>query len=382
MKSANVSRIYGFIDSSTMPNIITRYLTREILKSSSATVFVLFVILMSNTLGRLLSEIADGEVPQQALLPVLLSQAVSVFSLLLPISFFLGIVFAFGRLYKDHEIVVMNACGMGYREFYRPVVIIMIPLVLFSAYSNIWLNAQILRNVQKIVEREKNVHEFDKLKAGQFNQSSSGEQVFYMETISDDKLELGNIIIAQSGENQIILETAQSGRHRIDEETEDLFLVVGPGERYEGQPGMGDYKIISFEQHGILVEKKKVQKKRRADVEEKSPWQLWRSRSVRASAELHWRISIPVVIIVLAFLAVPLSHMAPRQGRFGKLGYAFLVYLVYFNLLAFTRAQLEAKNIPLFVNFWWVHMIFIILAIGLLAKRGGLSWLSDKKVSA
>ncbi|MCP4268049.1 MAG: LptF/LptG family permease, partial [Candidatus Brocadiaceae bacterium] len=247
-------------------------------------------------------------------------------------------------------------------------------------YSNIWLNAQILSNVQELVEREKNVYEFDRLKAGQFNQGDNAEQVFYMETISNDKLELGNIIFAQSGDNRTVLETARSGRHRIDEETEDLFLVVGPGKRYEGQPGMADYKIISFEKHGILIEKKKNQKKRRADVEEKSPWQLWSSKNPRANAELHWRFSIPVVLIVLAFLAVPLSYMTPRQGRFGKLGYAFLVYLVYFNLLAFTRAQLEAENIPMLINFWWVHAIFIALAIGLLMKRSGLNSLSGKKV--
>ncbi|MCP4487992.1 MAG: LPS export ABC transporter permease LptF [Gammaproteobacteria bacterium] len=365
-----------------MPNIITRYLTQEIIKSSSATVLVLFVILMSNALGRVLADITDGEVPQQALFPVLLSQAVSVFSLLLPVSFFLGIVFAFGRLYKDHEIVVMNACGMGCREFYRPVVIILIPLVIFSAYANIWLNAQIQHNAQKIVEREKNVYEFGQFKAGQFNQSSSGEKAFYMETISDDKLELSNVIISESGDDRLVLETAQTGRHRVDEETGDLFLVVGPGERYEGQPGTGNYNTISFEQHGILVEKKNVQSKRRADVEEKSPRQLWRSKNVRAMTELHWRISIPVVLIVLAFLAVPLSYMTPRQGRFGKVGYAFLAYLVYFNLLAFTRAQLEAKNIPLLINFWWVHLIFIMLAITLLLKRNGSGWLISKKVSS
>ncbi len=365
-----------------MPNIITRYLTREIIKSSAATVLVLFVILMSNALGRVLSDIADGEVPQQALLPVLLSQAVTVFSLLLPVGFFLGIVFAFGRLYKDHEIVVMNACGMGYREFYRPVVIILIPLVMFSAYSNIWLNAQMQRNAQKIVEREKNVHEFDQFKAGQFNQSESGERVFYMETVSDDKLELGNVIISQGGNNQMILETAQAGRHRIDEKTGDLFLVVGPGERYEGQPGKGDYKIISFEEHGILIEKKKDHRKRQTNVEELTPEQLWRSKNVKARAELHWRISIPVVLIVLTFLALPLSYIAPRQGRFGKLGYVFLVYLVYLNMMAFTRAQLEAKNIPMFVNFWWVHIIFIMLAIGLLMRRNGLGWLSGNRANS
>ena len=52
---------------------------------------------MSNSLGRLLADVADGEIPQQALWPVLLSQSVKIFTLLLPISFFLGIVFALAK---------------------------------------------------------------------------------------------------------------------------------------------------------------------------------------------------------------------------------------------------------------------------------------------
>ncbi len=355
-----------------MPNIITRYLTGEILRSSAATVLVLFVILMSNALGRVLSDIADGEVPQQALWPVLLSQSVNIFSLLLPVGFFLGIVFAFGRLYKDHEIVVMSACGMGYYHFYRPVFIVLIPLLVFSAYTNLWLNPAMQRNAQEIVESEKNIHEFDQVRAGQFNQSENGEHVFYMETISDDRLELGKIIISQGGSEQSIIETAQHGRHRIDDSSGDLFLVIGPGERYEGIPGESDYKIIEFEQHGILLEKKKGLKKRPIDVEEKTPDQLWNSRQINDQVELHWRISIPVIMVILALLAVPLSYIAPRQGRFGKVGYAFLVYLVYLNLMAFSRSQIEAETIPLAINFWWIHIIFIILTLLLLVKRNRL----------
>ncbi len=364
-----------------MPNIITKYLTREILRSSIATVVVLFVILMSNALGRVLSDIADGDVPQQALAPVLLSQAVNVFSLLLPVGFFLGIVFAFGRLYKDHEIVVMNACGLGYQHFYRPVFLILIPLVIFSSYSNIWLNAQMQRNAQNIVDREKDVHEFDQIKAGQFNQSENGEHVFYMESISEDRLELNNVVISQGGEAQMVLETAEAGRHRIDEESGDLFLVIGPGERYEGVPGENDYKIISFEEHGILVEKKKTRTKRHIDVEEKSPQQLWQSNHTKDRTELHWRIAVPVVMVVLAILAVPLAYIAPRQGRFGKVGYAFLAYLIYFNLMAFTRAQLDANAIPMVLNFWWIHVLFLSLAAALLIKRNGWGWFSSNGAS-
>ena len=79
-------------------------------------------------------------------------------------------------------------------------------------------------------------------------------------------------------------------------------------------------------------------------------------------------------MVVLAILAVPLAYIAPRQGRFGKVGYAFLAYLIYFNLMAFTRAQLDDKAIPMALNFWWIHILFLGLAAALLIKHSGSGW--------
>ncbi len=123
-----------------MTRILTTYLAREILKTSSATLLVLFVILVSNALGRVLADIADGDVPLQALWPVLFGQSVHLLSLLLPIALFLGIIFTFGRMYKDHEIVVMHACGIGYRDFYRPVLIVLIPFMVVGLLLQIVLH--------------------------------------------------------------------------------------------------------------------------------------------------------------------------------------------------------------------------------------------------
>lgn len=352
-----------------MPNIITRYLSQEILKSSGTTVLILFIILMSNVLGRLLADIADGEIPQQALWPMLVSQSVNIFSLLLPVSFFLGIVFAFGRLYKDHEIVVMNACGMGHWQFYKPILLVILPVFAINAFTSIWFNAAMQRSVQAIVDEKKDVQEFSQIKAGQFNQSKNGTDVFFMENMSDDKLELNNIIISQSTKDVIVLETAQSGRQQIDEVTGDLFLVVGPGETTTLELGKKNAKIMQFEQHGILIVKKEKDDLHRAREQEKSPVVLWHSTRVKDKVELWWRISIPFVLVILALLAVPLSYIAPRKGQFGKIGYALLVYIIYLNMMAFGRIQLEQGNIPLVLNFWWIHFIFISLTIVLLVKR-------------
>ena len=100
-----------------------------------------------------------------------------------------------------------------------------------------------------------------------------------------------------------------------------------------------------------------------------TPTALWRSSRLNHRIELHWRIAIPVVLLVLALLAVPLAYVAPRQGRYGKLGVALLVLIVYLNLLAFTRAKIEDGIIPLALNFWWVHLLFLLLALALIYRR-------------
>ena len=352
-----------------MGNIITGYLLREMLKSSAATVFVLFVILLSNALGRVLADIADGDLPRQALWPVLMSQSISMLSLVLPIGIFLGIVFAFGRMYKDHEIVVMQACGIGYRQFYKPIAIILVPLLLFSFYASLWLTPQVQGLAQSIVDSEQNLHEFQQIKPGQFNQSKNGEHIFYMESISDDRQTLNDIIISQSSEAGMVLETARSGRQKLDPDSGDLFLVVGPGERYEGEAGKNNYKIIDFEQHGILIENKNKPAESVPRSRDKTPAQLWASGDIKDRVELHWRIAIPVTLLMMALLAVPLAYIAPRKGRFGKVGYALLVFVVYMNLIALTRAQLENGTLPIALNFWWVHLLFAILTLALLYRR-------------
>ena len=100
-----------------------------------------------------------------------------------------------------------------------------------------------------------------------------------------------------------------------------------------------------------------------------SPLQLLQSQALEHRVELHWRVAVPMVLVVLALLAVPLSYIAPRQGRYGKVGIALLVLIAYLNLIAFTRSLLEDGVIPLALNFWWVHLLFLLLTLALIYRR-------------
>ena len=149
-------------------------------------------------------------------------------SVLLPVSVFLGIVFALGRMYKDHEIVVLHACGVGYVDFYKSVALVIMPLFAFNLYASVWLDAKVQTQVQSIIQHEQGVNEFSRIKAGQFNQGGSDGPVLFMESISEDRLELRDIIIGESGNRRMVFETARTGRQAIDPVTGDLFLVEGP----------------------------------------------------------------------------------------------------------------------------------------------------------
>jgi lipopolysaccharide export system permease protein len=90
--------------------------------------------------------------------------------------------------------------------------------------------------------------------------------------------------------------------------------------------------------------------------------------SLDALAEFHWRIAIPLSLPFLVLIAVPLSAADPRQGRFGKMFPALMLYLGYFILLMAGRKALEDGNIPPQLGLWWVHAVLLCIGIVLLLR--------------
>src|SRR5690606_32767932 len=105
------------------------------------------------------------------------------------------------------------------------------------------------------------------------------------------------------------------------------------GTRYEGVPGSRSFRILEFAEHGIPV-------RIEADDEYVPPIETRPTEALLASddpadaAELQWRISSPLSLLVLALLAVPLSRSSPREGRYSRIGVGLLLYIIYANTLS------------------------------------------------
>ena len=99
--------------------IISRYLMKEIFSALLAVTLVLLLIFLSNQLVRYLSYAASGKIAANIVLQLLGFEIPYLLALLLPLGLYLGIILAYGRLYVDSEMPVLNACGLGLKRLVK-----------------------------------------------------------------------------------------------------------------------------------------------------------------------------------------------------------------------------------------------------------------------
>ena len=136
-------------------------------------------------------------------------------------------------------------------------------------------------------------------------------------------------------------------------------------------PGRADFRRVRFAEHGIPVRVPGPGEGReRRDGLPTA--MLLGSSDLRDVSELQWRFSLPTMVLVLSLLAVPLSALRPRQGRYARVALALLVYFVYSNLLSASRVWIEKGQLDPRIGVWWVHLAVAVLGLWLLHRQSPL----------
>ncbi len=358
--------------------ILSRYLRKEVFSSLLAVTFVLLLIFMSNQLVRYLSYAASGKLATNILLQLIGFEIPYLLALLLPLGLYLGIILAYGRLYADNEMSVMQAGGLSYVRL--TVITSTITLILTGVLLGLtlWINPIISANKERTLAAGMSAENIiASLMPGRFQVSSSGRRVIYVESISRARKKADNIFFAEQTKSSSedgapgawSVVSAARGYQSNDKATKRSFLVAEQGYRYQGIPGQNDYKIIQFKKYSVQIPELTVgnQHKETEGISSLTLWDDYTNPSY--AAELQWRLSIPLSAFLLSLLALPFSYVRPRQGRYSSLFPAILIYIVYMNLLFVARNWVEQKVIPTSLGLWWVHGLFILILAGLLFYR-------------
>jgi lipopolysaccharide export system permease protein len=345
-------------------HIINRYLIREVTMTLLGVGATLFLIFTSVQLVSLYGKAVGGGIQASLILQLLGLKSISSMMYILPLSLFVGILLAFSRMYKDHEMVVLAACGISLWTVLRSVISMSVLFALIvgsiSLYFAPWAEA---RNEQLIKQHEKSEN-IEALSSGRFRELSRGEGVVYVQEFDKNSLKLKNVFVQLREKEKDSVVTSESGYKQTRKETGDNFLILENGQRLEGPLEDGSTAMITFKQHGIRLAEKPAKKfavRQKAEstmslIKKGSPWHM---------SEVQWRVSSALLCIVLAVLAIPLSKTSPRSGRYSKLALALLIYIIYSNLLNVSRAWMSKGIISEWVGLWWVHVLFLLLALSL-----------------
>jgi lipopolysaccharide export system permease protein len=357
-----------------MLKIFDRYLLKEVISGWFAVTVMLTLVLVSNKLVRYIGDAAEGDIPGDVIFRLLGLQMVWYLVLVVPFALALGVVLGLGRLYRDNEMVVMSACGVGPARIYKPLMMLGALVAVVLA----WLSLQVGPEVQGMsnqlkatAEQEADLTVFG---AGRFNELHRGQVTFYAERLSDDRGRMENVFVVFRDQDEPDkapqMLTAKSAHRTLDEKSGDDFLVLMDGYRYEGKPGQADYRVMQFGKYGVRVDLPRATEV--AELREAVPTrQLLISSDPQDIAELQWRLALPVSVIVLLLLAVPLCRTSPQQGRYGRLVLAVLLFIIYYNLLGTAKVWVGRGAIPPVIGLWWVPLIPVLLT-GLLLQRDRL----------
>ncbi len=348
--------------------IIDRYILKEVTKSFLAILAILFVIFLGQAFMKILQQAASGAISNDALFSLVALESLWILCTVLPPAFFLSILYAIGRMYRDSEMTAMEASGVGLLRIYRSIFYAALPVAIVVALLSVMVLPWMNQAKAAILKAEKQSAEFTTAIAGRFNEFRKGGLVFYVEDMSEDKSRLRRVFVQNRQHGKLGIVTAQEGYQYVDPESGDRFVVLKQGRRYEGEPGSSNYSIGELEKYGMRIASTPVgdEKVSRRAL---PTGVLLASDDLSDRAEGQARLLLPIAVLVFAVLSVPLCRSIPREGSAWQMALAILLYFVYMNLQAVSGSWMKDGVTAAWLGRWWVPIFMLGFGGALLFLR-------------
>jgi lipopolysaccharide export system permease protein len=355
--------------------IFHRSLIREFSLIAMAVVGVLLAIILTRLLIVLLGRAALGDVLPEAVVGLIAFGILTYLPVLLGIAVFIAVLLALTRSYRDSEMTVWFTSGLSIWAWVRPVLQFALPVAVICAVLSLWLSPWAIAQSAEYTRLLESRDEVSSITPGVFRESRSSDRVFFVDKLSERDDVVNNIFVQSTQTNRLGVIVAQKGFIETAANG-DRFVVLLHGRRYEGTPGTLDYRTVDFERYAIRIEPKEAVRKAPPSkgmtimdlVDGAKPDQI---------AELHWRVALPLAVIIMGLFAIPLAFVNPRSGRSWNLILAVLVYVLYNNLLSIFQVWTAQGRLPPWLGLWPVHFgMLLLIALMFYRRLYGFRWIA------
>jgi len=365
--------------------IISRYLLSNLIVFFFAITFIIGLIVFGNQFVLTVQESISFGIPIKELMPLVGFNMLRDIPIILTLSLFLSIIITISQLYKNSEAVVMNSIGLGDKNFMniiKPIIFFTFIIIFYlTIFAVPWAKQQ-----KSYAEDETiNASEFSFITEGKFESFKNGDIVFYAsESKLNDIVGEQNMeeifIYALDNENPVIVLASEAKKY-TDAKNDSIYLRLKNGTRYEGLPSNGNINILNFEKYDLEIVSGDVQKSITSfsEIEEKNTIDLLREGGPKANAEIQWRISQPISVLILSIFGVFLGKSSPRTGKGINLIIGIVVFMLYNNALLVAKSAIESGQLSPLIGMWSIHLLLLlILIIFYQFRQGKVAYFIDK----
>ena len=341
-------------------------LRKELARSFGATLVVLVTIVITMTLVRTLSLASRGTVNPQDIMMVMGYTVLGYLPPILALCLFIAIVGTLSRMHRDSEMVIWFAAGRGLSAFVRPLLRFAWPMLLVVAALALvvwpWANQQ----TRELRDRYGQRGDLERVAPGQFQESASGNRVFFLEKDAADKKAGRNIFISSRDPGRESVTSARSGH--IEDAGDSQFLVLANGQQLEIRHG-NELKISEFGEYANRIAVGELASRDAPPLKTRSTLALAMEPTPANLGELAWRLGLAFAAFNFVIIAITVSTVNPRAGRSGNLIFALFAFVVYFNLLNMGQGWISTGRVgfaPLLIG---LHGGVLLAALLWLAKQ-------------
>ena len=305
------------------------------------TISLIFIlIIVSSRSIQYLEQASRGEISPEIVFSIVLLRLPEFLELILPLGFFLSIILSISKFRAESEFVIMEQSGFSLARVYYlltiPALIICTMLVYFSTVlsPSFELRVSNLLEVRTLEER------FKSLTPGKFHKLNDEILLFAK---GKDKNNLTDVFLKindlEVNSNNVIV----AKRVNITE-LEKIFLNFEEGYSFsETKPDQ--FMSVQFDKLSLVNNSLDNARNR--------------SHSEESTKPFIWSISIIFMTVLSMFIAVPISKISPRKGRYSRVLPGLLIFLTYTGLLL----SFKGNEVTEITSMMLTHFIFLVLAV-------------------
>jgi len=380
---------------------LDRYLIAEFAQATFATFLVLLIVSFGAVITKVLGDIAGGRVPVGMMLSQLGLMLLRYLPLILPLALMLGMMLSVGRLYRDSEMPVIAAAGIGPRQLLKPVLWVVLPVVAVVALCPLRAGPTAARAARRGGHRARRprgprggrrrgrgpwagryprlmVNQAARnltgggLEPGRFTALANGGVVF-VGSMSTDGSTFRRVFVYRQSDDRIDVTTSDQGELMVGDDGQ-RYIALKDGFEVEGPRDSKalDYNLMRYARNEVQLPAGET--KYDPDSPEMMPTtSLLGDPRPEANARLHNRLAPPLLTLAFALLAIPLARSTPRQARYGRMLMGFLTYLVATNLMLMGTNWLEKGKLAPALGLWWLVLPLLAVAAWMYFTDGRLS---------